>query len=55
MDELAVAAAADPIEFRVRHLADPRAIAVLQAVARIGGWGKGTGTRRPRHRSVERI
>jgi CO/xanthine dehydrogenase Mo-binding subunit len=36
MDELAIGAGADPIEFRVRHLADPRAIAVLQAVARIG-------------------
>ena len=27
------------------HLADPRAIAVLQAVARIGGWGMGDGGR----------
>ena len=38
MDELAAEAKADPIEFRLRHLKDPDAIAVIQAVAKKTGW-----------------
>ncbi len=41
MDELAQAAGADPLEFRLRHLKDERARAVLDAVARKAGWGAG--------------
>ena len=48
MDELAVAANADPVEFRLRHLKDPRARAVIETVAAKAGWKPreaGNGTR----------
>jgi len=38
MDELAAAANADPVEFRLRHLKDPRARAVIEAAADKAGW-----------------
>jgi nicotinate dehydrogenase subunit B len=38
MDELAVLAGADPVEFRDRHLVDPRGQAVLRAAALRAGW-----------------
>ena len=38
MDELAQAAGIDPVEFRLRHLTDERAQAVIQAAARQAGW-----------------
>jgi CO/xanthine dehydrogenase Mo-binding subunit len=41
MDELAAAAGADPVEFRLRHLKDPRARAVIETVAQKAGWRKG--------------
>jgi CO/xanthine dehydrogenase Mo-binding subunit len=41
MDELAHAAGADPVEFRLRHLKDPRARAVIETVVAKAGWRKG--------------
>jgi CO/xanthine dehydrogenase Mo-binding subunit len=38
MDELADVAGSDPLAFRLAHLRDPRAQAVLQAVADKAGW-----------------
>ena len=38
MDELAAAAGADPIGFRLAHLSDPRARQVLTAAADMAGW-----------------
>lgn len=38
MDELALAANADPLEFRLRHLSDQRARAVLRAAAEKVDW-----------------
>jgi len=40
MDEIAAAAGADPIEFRFRHIDDPRAKAVLTAVAERANWDR---------------
>jgi CO/xanthine dehydrogenase Mo-binding subunit len=41
MDEIARALDADPVEFRLRHLADARARAVIEAAARAAGWKPG--------------
>ena len=48
MDELAAAAGADPVEFRLAHLEDKRARAVIEAAAKAAGWkasDKGDGIR----------
>ena len=50
MDEAAAAAKADPVEYRLRHLRDPRLRAVVQSAAKAANWQvrpspAGTGTR----------
>jgi nicotinate dehydrogenase subunit B len=47
MDELAYELGIDPLEFRLRNLADPRMISVLSAAAEAFGWG--TKTPAPHH------
>jgi nicotinate dehydrogenase subunit B len=42
MDELAAAAGTDPVEFRLRHMKDARARAVIEATAQRAGWRAGS-------------
>ena len=39
IDEIAHARGEDTVAFRLRHLTDPRAIAVIERVAQMAGWG----------------
>ena len=41
IDEVAAAAGADPVEFRLRHMKDARARAVIEAVAQKAAWKPG--------------
>ncbi len=43
MDELAFATGVDPLEFRLRHVTDPRDREVLEAVAERHGWASRVG------------
>jgi CO/xanthine dehydrogenase Mo-binding subunit len=59
IDELALAAKADPVEFRLRHLDDPRARAVVELAAEKFGWsdealpaGRGRGFAYARYKTL---
>jgi nicotinate dehydrogenase subunit B len=59
MDQLAAKAGMDPLAFRLRHLKEPRMIAVLQAAAKAFGWtpkagpsGRGFGLACANHRDT---
>jgi isoquinoline 1-oxidoreductase len=47
MDELAMAAGSDPLEFRLAHLDDPRLRAVLETAAEKFGWKQRVKTKSP--------
>jgi nicotinate dehydrogenase subunit B len=38
MDEIAAAVKADPVEYRLRHLADPRLVEVVKSAAKTANW-----------------
>lgn len=48
LDDLARMHDIDPVEYRLRHLSDPRARAVIEAVASASNWGTDPGTDRGR-------
>lgn len=52
MDELAHAAKIDPVEFRLRHLDDPRAKDVIRLAAERFGWPRAMSSPRARHHGV---
>jgi nicotinate dehydrogenase subunit B len=54
LDECAAAAGADPVEYRLRYLNDPRGIAVLRAAANLAKWDARPSPRRNQSGPVAR-
>jgi nicotinate dehydrogenase subunit B len=52
MDELAESAGADPVEYRLRHLTDDRAKAVIRSVAERANWRSGAKSDGTRGRGI---
>jgi len=52
MDEMAAAANADPVAFRLAHMKDPRARAVIEKVAAMANWKPGEQGRPGRGRGI---
>ncbi|MCM3881376.1 MAG: molybdopterin-dependent oxidoreductase [Vicinamibacterales bacterium] len=55
MDEVAAAAKADPVEYRLRHLRDPRLMAVVRAAAKAANWEPRTRTQNPEPRTQDAV
>jgi nicotinate dehydrogenase subunit B len=54
MDELAASVKADPVEYRLRHLRDPRLIEVVRAAAKAAAWEARPSPRSPGPGAVAR-
>jgi nicotinate dehydrogenase subunit B len=54
IDECAAAAGADPVEYRLRYLTDPRGIAVLRAAVSMAKWDARPSSRRDQSGAIAR-
>ena len=52
LDEIALELGVDPLEYRLRHLEDPRGRAVLEAAANMAGWAQRNKGKKPEGRGM---